>query len=99
MSAVSPIPTLAVGIVSCGRGALTQRCLDSVRKFSQTGIHIFLVDNGSRDRDTLNRLAKWEFEPDVTLVRLPENVGPAAARNLIVERTGGRYEAIAMLDN
>jgi GT2 family glycosyltransferase len=90
---------LAVGIVSCGRGALTQRCLDSVRNVTQTGFHIFLVDNGSSDRDTLSRLDAWESDPDVTLVRLSENLGPAAARNVIVERAGGRYGAIAMLDN
>jgi GT2 family glycosyltransferase len=90
---------LAVGIVSCSRGALTQRCLDSVRKFSQTGFHIFLVDNGSRDRDTLSRLKAWESEPDVTFVRLSENLGPAAARNVIVDSAASRYHAIAMLDN
>src|SRR5262245_165492 len=99
MSVTISSPMLAVGVVSCGRGALTQRCLDSVRRFTHLGFHVYLVDNGSRDADTLNRLPMWEQDPDITLIRLPENVGPSAARNIIVNRAIERFAAIAMLDN
>src|SRR5262249_21631076 len=57
------------------------------------------VDNGSRDADTLNRLATWEQEPDLTLIRMTENLGPAGARNVIVEHAVDRHSTIAMLDN
>jgi GT2 family glycosyltransferase len=90
---------LAVGIVSCGRGALTQRCLDSIRSFTRTAFHIYLVDNGSRDAGTLSRLQQWEQDVDITVIRLSENLGPSAARNLILKRTADRFQTIAMLDN
>jgi GT2 family glycosyltransferase len=90
---------LAVGIISCGRGALTQHCLDSLRSVTRTAFHIYLVDNGSRDPETLGRLRVWERESDVTVIRVPENLGPSAARNLILERVVDQYQKIAFLDN
>lgn len=90
---------LAVGIVSCGRGALTQRCLDSVRTATEVPYHIYLIDNGSRDADTLSRLDAWERNSDVTLERFATNSGPAGARNRIVELARDRHDSIAMLDN
>jgi GT2 family glycosyltransferase len=66
---------------------------------TRVGFHVYLVDNGSRDAETLNRMQTWEGELDVTLIRLQENIGPAAARNLILERAVERFATIAMLDN
>jgi GT2 family glycosyltransferase len=97
MRAASPV--LAVGIVTCGRSRLTQRCLDSVRNYTKTPFQIFLVDNGSRDAATQACLQKWEQESDVTLTRLPDNRGPSAARNIIVDYAADQFAAFAMLDN
>lgn len=99
MSEPASSSSLAIGIVSCGRGALTQRCLDSIRTATQSPFHIYLVDNGSHDADTLGRLAGWGEEADVTLRRLDTNLGPAGARNLILEMARDRHDTIAMLDN
>lgn len=90
---------LAIGTISCDRGTLTQRCLDSIRKCTKTPYHIYLVDNGSMDETTQQQLGKWEKDPDVTLFRLPQNRGPSAARNTILRATLTRHELFAMLDN
>jgi len=90
---------LAIGIISCDRGPLTQRCLDSIRACTQTPYRIYLVDNGSTDDATRRMLDDWSGCTDLTLLRLPENQGPAAARNAILRDALGRYELFAMLDN
>ena len=39
---------LAIGVISCERGAITQRCLDFIRSCTVAPYHIYVVDNGSR---------------------------------------------------
>lgn len=90
---------LAIGIISCDRGPLTQRCLDSIRACTRTPYRIYLVDNGSTDDATRRMLDDWSGCTDLTLLRLPENQGPAAARNAILRDALGRHELFAMLDN
>jgi GT2 family glycosyltransferase len=90
---------IAIGIISCDRGSLTQRCLNSVRACTQTPYRIYLVDNGSTDDATRRMLDEWERCPDVTLFRLPENRGPSAGRNVILRDALARHQLFAMLDN
>lgn len=90
---------LAIGIISCDRGSLTQRCLDSIRACTRTPYRIYLLDNGSSDEQILRLLDEWEASPDVTLFRLPENLGPSAGRNTILRDALARHELFAMLDN
>lgn len=90
---------LAIGIISCDRGSLTQRCLNSIRTCTETPYQIYLVDNGSCDDATRKMLDDWEACSDVTLFRFPENRGPSAARNAILRDSLERHELFAMLDN
>lgn len=90
---------LAICVISCERGAITQRCLDSIRSCTVAPYHIYIVDNGSRSKTTRPYLDQWEGQRDVTLRRLDSNRGEPAARNHILDMAGGRHEVFAMLDN
>lgn len=90
---------IAIIVLSCERGALTERCLDSLVECTVTPFHVFLVDNGSKDPDTVRRLDAWSARPEVTLFRLPENTGPSAGRNLALAGLGPEFDVVAMLDN
>jgi GT2 family glycosyltransferase len=73
--------------------------LDSLVECTATPFHVFVVDNGSRDADTVRRLDDWSGRPEVTLFRLPENTGPAAGRNVALAELGPQFDVVAMLDN
>lgn len=90
---------IAVIVLSCGRGVLTERCLDSLRSCTTNSYHVYLVDNGSTDNDTLSRLDGWANCAEITLFRLPTNLGPAAGRNVALEALAPDDDVVAMLDN
>lgn len=72
------------------------RALDSA--WAQAGIEheIIIVDDGSAD-DTVQTIRRWsEGRPNVRLVALARNGGPAAARNAGIEAATGEW--IAVLD-
>ena len=94
-----PAPVLAIGIVAYRRGAMTRRCIDSIRATARIPYHIYLADNGSEDDATRSFLESCEHSPDISLLRLSQNYGPAAGRNRILERALDAHEIVAMLDN
>jgi GT2 family glycosyltransferase len=93
------VTSLAIGVVSFERGALTQRLLDSLAETTETSYHVFVADNGSTEARTRTLLTSWETRPDTTVIRLQSNTGPSGGRNAILERAGAGFDAIAMLDN
>jgi GT2 family glycosyltransferase len=90
---------IAIGIISCERGATTQRCLDSIRATTRLPYHIYIVDNGSRSDSTRPYLDRWQREKDITVRRLERNYGPSVARNCIIEMAEKKHDIFAMLDN
>jgi GT2 family glycosyltransferase len=101
MNAVSSVlsqDSIAIGIVSCGRGLLTQRCLESIPATTTLPHHVYLVDNGS-DAQTLQWLERWSREPNIDVLRLERNLGPAAGRNVILRAAKSKHTIFAMLDN
>lgn len=79
-------------IVTCyERGRYLSECLGSVTAQSHEPIEIVLVDDHSTDPDTLAALDDIDQRGLATVVRLPVNRGPAAARNAGIERAQGRY--------
>ena len=85
---------LAIGVISCERGAITQRCLDSIRSCTVAPYHIYVVDNGSRSETTRSYLDQWEGQRDVTVKRLDSNHGEPAARNHILDMAGRTARSI-----
>jgi glycosyltransferase involved in cell wall biosynthesis len=78
-------PRISVVIVTWNRCDALQEALDSVLAQDFDGYEIVVVDNGSVD-DT-PRLVRQDF-PQVRYVRLPENMGPAVARNVGIVNSG-----------
>ena len=91
--------TVGVCIVSYQRAALTRRCIESVRVAATLPYRIFLVDNGSPDCETRSLLTDMGGSGDVSLTRLERNLGPAAARNLVIRTLSGEVRYVAMFDN
>src|SRR5262245_4957289 len=91
-------PTLAVGVVSLDRATLTRRCIESLDAVSPS-LHLVVADNGSSEPDALHLLDELERRPHTTVIRLGENVGPAAGKNAILDHLPEGIDAIALADN
>ena len=77
---------VSVIIVNFNAGGLLTRSLEALRKQTLRPKQIYVVDNASRD-GSCDRIAA-DF-PEVTLIRLEQNTGFAAANNLAVRRAEG----------
>jgi GT2 family glycosyltransferase len=74
---------VSVIIVNYNAGHLLTRCLEALRKQTLKPRQIYVVDNASQD-GSCDRIS-GNF-PEVTLIRLEQNTGFAAANNLAVHR-------------
>jgi glycosyltransferase involved in cell wall biosynthesis len=82
-------------IIPCFNGARTiRRAVDSVRRQDYPEVEIIVVDDASTDetQEVIATLAR----PDLRVVRLPQNGGAAAARNVGIDLARGDF--IAFLD-
>ena len=89
--------SVTVVVVNCNGYAETLKCLQSVAASDPAPEQFVLVDNGSTD--TTRDLVEKEYAGAVplTVVWLPTNVGPAAARNIGAQHANTEF--IAFLDN
>lgn len=78
-----PSPERTVGvIVPCYRhGIFLDGCIASIKAQTLRPAAIVVVDDASPDPETIEALARLDDDPDVTVLRQPENSGPSAARN------------------
>ena len=77
----APEPTVGV-IVPCYRhGIFLDACIASIKAQTVAPAQIVVVDDASTDPETIEALARFEDDPEVTVLRQPENSGPSAARN------------------
>jgi len=81
-------------IVNYNSGGLLGRSLEALTKQTLRPKQIYVVDNASRD-SSCDRIA-LDF-PEITLIRLEQNTGFAAANNLAVRRADG-CEWVALLN-
>jgi hypothetical protein len=76
-----PEPTIGV-IVPCFRhGIFLDECIDSIKAQTLSPAQIVVVDDGSDDPETIEALGRLEKDPELTVLRQPENAGPSTARN------------------
>lgn len=87
-------PNVSVIIPVYNRERLIQRALDSVLDQSSLPDEVIVVDDGSTDR---TREVLERYNDRITVVSLPENSGPARARNEGVRYA--RNDWIAFLDS
>ncbi len=77
----APEPTVGV-IVPCYRhGIFLDACIASIKAQTVAPAQIVVVDDASKDPETIEALARFDDDPEVTVLRQPENSGPSAARN------------------
>ncbi len=77
----TPEPTVGV-IVPCYRhGIFLDACIASIKAQTVSPAQIVVVDDASKDPETVEALARLDDDPHVTVLRQPENSGPSAARN------------------
>jgi N-acetylglucosaminyl-diphospho-decaprenol L-rhamnosyltransferase len=81
-------PDVTISIVSLNTRELLAACLRAVLASSGVSYDIGVVDNGSVDGSP--EMIEREF-PSVRLVRSEENLGFAAANNLVIRAAAGRY--------
>ncbi|MFZ0493743.1 MAG: glycosyltransferase family A protein [Acidimicrobiia bacterium] len=88
-----PLPERTVGIVvPCYRhGIFLDACIASVKAQTLRPAAIVVVDDGSSDPETVEALARLDDDPEVTVLRQPENAGPSAARNRGIEQLDTSY--------
>lgn len=86
---------LSIVIVNYNGGSLVERCVASIFEHSvEPRFEVIVIDNASTDGS--DRKIEEGF-PQVSLVRLPENIGLAKAFNQGVAAAHGRY--VMSLDN
>lgn len=81
-------------IPTYNRSALLLRTLDSIKKQQYRPIEIIVVDDGSTD-DTAIRVEQWaahNAQPQLSVLSFyQENHGPAACRNVGLQKSSGAY--------
>lgn len=82
-------PQVSVILVSYNTCRLTLECLESLFRLSGgADLEVIVADNASTDGSADRIQAAF---PQVRLIRLPSNLGFAAANNLAARRAAGRY--------
>lgn len=89
----SPLPERTVGvIVPCYRhGIFLDACIASIKAQTLKPAQVIVVDDGSNDVETIEALARLDNDPEVTVLRQEENLGPSAARNRALEQLETSY--------
>ncbi len=88
-----PLPERTVGvIVPCYRhGIFLDGCIASIKAQTLAPASVIVVDDGSGDAETIAALARLDTDPEVMVLRQPENTGPSAARNRALEQLDTSY--------
>lgn len=80
---------VSIIIVNYGTRGLVKQCLKSIRRAApRLDYEVLVVDNASEDG--LPELVRESF-PEARLFALPKNVGFAAANNIAIRKSKGRY--------
>jgi glycosyltransferase involved in cell wall biosynthesis len=89
VSKTTDAPVLSVIIPTYNRAAMVRDCVLSMQRCGLDGLQVVVVDDGSKD-DTEQQVRALG---DNVLYLRQQNQGPAAARNLGFQHSGGRYVA------
>ena len=94
-----PPPLVSVIIPTRDRVDLLRRCLSSLEAQAQDGppTELLLIDNGSRDPETLTYLAELSARPSVRVIRRPGAFNYAAFNNEAADLARGQL--LAFLNN
>jgi len=88
------MPEVSVIIVNYNGFDLLEKCVETLIKYTKVSYEIIVVDNGSTVGDVLTVTAKFN---GIKTIKLNENKGFAAANNLGISESAGKY--ILLLNN
>jgi glycosyltransferase involved in cell wall biosynthesis len=87
----APEPMVSIIVPVYNKRMYLQECLDSILSQSLRRIELICVDDGSTDGST-NLLMDYSRRDDrICLIRIAENSGPAAARNIGIQQARGQF--------
>ena len=78
---MSNFPNVNITVVTHNRLNLTRICLESLLPTLRDGVHVTIVDNGSRDGTPEYLEAAASANPRVSVVQMPRNMGISIAAN------------------
>jgi len=90
-------PLVSVIIPNFNGEKFLERCLSSLFLEKEQGFEVIVVDDGSTDKSLELLKTKFSKEKRLKIISLKENVGPAKARNIGLEKSKGKY--LFFLDN
>ena len=90
------MPRVSVVVPVYNSAEFLEECVDGILDQHFQDFELILVDDGSTDRSPVI-LQKYEEQPKVSIVRLPNNLGLGAARNVGTSMATGDY--IAYIDS
>lgn len=96
----TPHPKVAVVIPAFHAEKWLHSCLDSVAAQSFDSWQVFVVEDGSKDA-TQQIVAEFAaaFPGQFTYIQSPQNIGPAAARNLGIRQSASEFVAFIDADD
>lgn len=83
------IPLVTVVIPCFNAGKYLDEAVDSILNQSSKSYEIIIIDDGSTDSLTINKLKN--YKKPRTIVIHTSNVGPAEARNIAIKQAQGKY--------
>ena len=86
------LPLVSVIIPACNAEIFLEKTLDSVLAQTYKNIEVLVVDDGSQDRTA--EIVEGVAQRDHRVILLRQsNAGVAAARNLAIQKSSGKYIA------
>jgi hypothetical protein len=89
-----PADKVTIGIVNYNGMGVLPATIQAVRALQYPAFEVLVVDNHSSDGSR-----EWlqAQHPDITCLAMPENLGPPAARNVVLEHAANEY--VLIMDN
>jgi Glycosyl transferase family 2/Glycosyl transferases group 1 len=84
-------PTVTVIVTCYELGHYLPGAMRSIREQTHPASQVLLVDDASKEVETVASLKAFDADPTVEVVRLERNVGPSGARNVGLDRATGNY--------
>lgn len=92
-------PLVTVVVPCYNHGLFLPECLRSIREQDYPHVQVIVVDDRSTDEETLEVLTELDKDPNVGVLRMPQNSGPSTARNAAIRIAAGRYILPVDADN
>lgn len=91
-------PLVSVIIPYYNSGNTIQETIDSVFNQSYPNFEIWIINDGSTDKNSIEKLKDFENNPKINILH-QDNAGPSVARNNAIKKSKGKYIVFLDSDN